>query len=294
MVVHIRATSVMLASTPDGLGELCTDDEMHLTLQARGRETQQWRYLFADAEQQGIACLPPQRLVLQAGPGRYTVRLVLYDRFPFTYSSRPYYLVGATAVGHNLMTASTTTLSATATTLQATATSTPEPAPIAVAPAVPLVPVATTAPQEPTIAVPAETTVTVPEVRSLPWPLLALLLMQILLAISLFFLLIVRRRSYTRQPARLSGILDVTDCTSGESRTVLLHGFPCGAAIVREPLQVIALNPDAPPLSCFAMLEAGDTGPQLRVDRPEAADMIILRSNEPVRVNEQLELRYRN
>ena len=144
------------------------------------------------------------------------------------------------------------------------------------------------------MAAPADTTVATPEALSLPWPLLALLLVLLLLAITLLVLLIVGHRRAKRQPARLSGILDVTDCASGESRTVLLHGFPFGAAIVREPLQVIALNPDAPPSSFFAILETGAGGPQLRIDHPEAAEPITLPSNEAVRINEQLELRYRN
>ncbi|HWQ13971.1 MAG TPA: hypothetical protein VNL77_14320 [Roseiflexaceae bacterium] len=94
-VVSVAGPTLVLASTPDGLGELCTDDEARVIVRRGGQETVRWAHRFSSPDRRSIACLPPQTIDLPGAPGRFEIRIELEDRYPPTFSTRPYYVIGA-------------------------------------------------------------------------------------------------------------------------------------------------------------------------------------------------------
>lgn len=91
--VTIPAGTLWLAATPDGQGDLCTDDQARLVFLQDGQQVAAWSHQFAHTRQQGVTCLPAQDLTGLVPPGDYTVRVELDDLFPDTSGSQPYYLV---------------------------------------------------------------------------------------------------------------------------------------------------------------------------------------------------------
>jgi hypothetical protein len=95
--IDLPSDSVVVSSSPDGSGVLCTDDEARLTILRERQPVAVWSHRFFSADRREILCLSPQRLRLPTGPGQYQVQIELEDRYPPTYSSRPYYLVADSA-----------------------------------------------------------------------------------------------------------------------------------------------------------------------------------------------------
>ncbi|NJN66287.1 MAG: hypothetical protein HC884_06030 [Chloroflexaceae bacterium] len=96
MTIPLTTTKIWLASSPDGQGAVCTDDQATLTFAMlrddQHRQVHHWSHDFVSADGQQIECLPPQEMMIQVGPGQYRVEMVLEDVRPTTYHSYPYYL----------------------------------------------------------------------------------------------------------------------------------------------------------------------------------------------------------
>lgn len=251
---------VRLASTPDGSGELCTDDEVELRFQRSDSTAQVWQHRFATPDRQGIQCIPAQTIALAAGPGHYTLAISLTDRFADTFSSGSYYLLAepvaeapamiddgqpATSVGRQTSDEQPTS-APTITVSRATATTTTTESAIAS-----LKPTATTPPAR-------------SATRLSPW-LPALSGIGVGLAL-LALALVLRRR---RRPApRLRGIVDLVDRETGETRTLLLHHYPHGVGIVRRPLDLVPLGKVGGGPVALATIIPGATGPLLEYQDP--------------------------
>lgn len=269
---------VVLAGTPDGNGELCTDDEAELRLEHVDGALQVWRHIFADADRRGVACLPPQELALTSGGGRYRITLTLTDRFPDRFSSTAYYLVLPTAKGapptitrqSTAPIPTTTALSTPTTTATSLPTLTPTSTPVALS-----VPIAPVPPIEGT------------GISLEPWlgagiGLVALLGLAVLLV---WF----RTRRHAPLP---QGIVDLYDRTTGESRTLLLYRYPQGAGIVREPLDLV--EPTGLPAAPLALITPTRSGLVLEQRTAEAtAQRTPLHVGETLLVDQVVEVRLR-
>jgi len=291
--LNVPAATVLISSSPDGLGALCTDDEATLIFRQPTAPPQVWTHLFADRSRGVIACIPPQRLTLNGGPGAYEVELMLTDRFSFTYSSRAYFVIADLAPPPAATPAPEVTLTA----------GRPSTAPTAAAPAL----AATQPNPTPTrvlnhqavpeqaatpAATPRATLAPTPSAR-LPEgdgphasPLLARGLLFIAATLAAWLLLRSRRR-----PLRLSGIVDLRDRATGEARTVLLHRFAHGAAVVRAPLDLAA--PGAAPDRRIATLSPSPNGPLLAMTGDEQCPPLLLRDGIELLLAQSVELRYR-
>lgn len=259
---------VRLAGTPDGSGELCTDDEAELRFEHVAGEVQVWRHLFASADRRGITCLPPQDLVLTAGGGSYRITLTLSDRFPDRFSSTAYYLVVAATPGTPPPPATYTPAALPTTTEAAlptpTVTSLPVLTPTLIPTALP------TEPLEP--ASPAGSSGRPME----PWLTAGIGLVALLgLAVPLAWF---RARRHAPLP---QGIIDLYDRSTGESRTLLLYRYPQGAGIVREPLDLV--EPTGIQATPLALITPTRTGIVLE---QRAADATTQRT--PLHVGETL------
>ncbi|MFN8478389.1 MAG: hypothetical protein U0074_11295, partial [Kouleothrix sp.] len=101
--VALPGGMLWLASTPDGNGELCSDDQVTVRVQGAQQTVWQWEHVFASADRQAITCVAPQPVLVPSADS-YTITITLADLFPDTYSSQPYYLAfretleGASAV----------------------------------------------------------------------------------------------------------------------------------------------------------------------------------------------------
>lgn len=101
LAITLNSAQVRLASTPDGMGAICTDDQATLTLTSATGATRLWMYQFASPDRRAIVCRPPQTLALPAGAGTYTATITLEDLYPDTYGTRAYYLVADRAGAAN-------------------------------------------------------------------------------------------------------------------------------------------------------------------------------------------------
>ena len=242
LTTNVKATmpaTVVLASSPDGAGALCTDDQATLTFSKSGRR-QVWTHLFASADRRGITCLPPQTLQLAAGAGEYEIAVTLEDRFAPTYRSRSYYYlvfaVDATVDEHAPPTRVAATVAPTR--VAATASQTVAPSPTAPVSAIPTtVPLATTAQRRDEESKGRAASLPPWGNATTPYFLVAVVALVALAA----FALLRRRRPQTK---RMGGIVDLFDRETGEGCTLLLHRFPTGVGIARFPLQATALLPD--------------------------------------------------
>ncbi|WP_129628490.1 hypothetical protein [Candidatus Oscillochloris fontis] len=213
---------VRIASSPDGTGMLCTDDEVRLHFQPAQGALQMWQHLFADPEGHTIRCLPPQEIDLAAGAGRYTVTITLTDQFADTFSSSSYYLIPL----YPPPTPSPT---------RSVASSQHSPTPTATI----LLPRST--PNQNTESGGSDLT------RSLWW--------WVPVATLVFLILILRLRPQRITPPRFQGIIDLRDRETGEHRTILLHNYPAGVAITRQPLDCTPLrSPRSPPAASTCIL----------------------------------------
>lgn len=296
------SAEVLLSSSPDGRGELCTDDEATLSFRLKEGAPQIWSHVFIAGDGQRISCLPPQRLTLAGGPGLYTVEITLSDRIAFTYSSRPYLLIVPDGAAVTRMTPpSSANPGAAEAPTEGEPGVKPSPAgsPVPARPQPPMLsPTRTTtlptssapATVSPLSATPGPTAPAPPPASLAPWwPALAIAVG----ALAALTFVAIRHR-YPARPARLtlSGIVDLLDRATGERRTVLLHHFPGGAALVRAPLGLAPLEPAPAAGRRVAALEPGQYGPVLRLTQGDAAP-VPLRDGETLLIDQIVEVRYR-
>jgi len=283
----IGASEVLLSSSPDGAGALCTDDQATLSFRQPGAPAQEWSQLFADPAGGTISCTPPQRLRLEAGPGRYVIEVTLSDRFPFTFSSRPYFLIvpgaqdePAALDGAPLIATRTTPP------LPPTGTATVPALPAGMSTAAP----ALATPTQVVVAANAPAFVP-PRPAGRGWLGPTLLAILAASAVAIVIAALGRRQpAARRQPLR--GIVDLFDRRTGERRTALLQGFPNGAALVCAPLGLVAADVDVGE-RVIARIVPGPGGPQLRAPGPAPAEPTALREGETVLIDRAVELRYR-
>lgn len=209
--------TLWLASTPDGRGELCSDDRATVSVQDTQQIVWRWSHVFASADRQGITCVEPQAVPIPSA-GTYTVTITLEDLFSDTYSSRPYVLVFAGS-GESAP--------------AATALPQPQamPAPTHAAP----VPTNAPATAIPSPAPPARATVS--ERKEQPQPISMIWLGGAALALVLVLLLARRIRRRNAAP-HAQAILDLFDQETREARTLAL---PAGTALIaRHPLRIVS------------------------------------------------------
>jgi hypothetical protein len=283
--LQLESAVLLISSSPDGAGDLCTDDQATLIFRPQRGAPQVWSWLFADARRQQITCAPAQRLTLAAGPGEYVVEIILTDRFPSTYSSRPYFLVAparlTTAPAPPAPTPPTT---GAVPTTSAVASPTPPPS------ATPTLARATPAPAVAPVALVAP-----PPELARPvavWPPAAALIGAALLALLLALLLL--RRATARPAPVLSGIVDLRDQATGEACTALLYRFTTGAAIVRGPLGLAPPDDPATRARQIALISPGPTGPLLQTTDVPLPEPVQLREGAHLLIAHSVELRYRS
>jgi hypothetical protein len=246
--VHWPAETLWLASTPDGQGDLCTDDRATITIVQNGQQVGQWSHQFAPAAQQGITCLPAQNLTDLVPPGDYLVTIALDDLFPDTYGSQPYYLVMEEMLDDA---ASVAAPSATMLPHTPTPTSSPTAAPGGTATTVPvptITPSATAAPASGS----AGTVLAGPS-----WLLPTLMGGGLLLGLAGIILLARRPAPHRTATTLASGIVYLYDQEIRQAHTAVVHGQRL--ALYRHPLRLVP-EPDAglePPLAHLSVTEQG-------------------------------------
>lgn len=254
LTIPLTTTHIWLASSPDGQGAVCSDDQVTVSLISLNggyHQVYHWVHDFISADGQGIECLTPQETAIQLEPGQYRVEIVLEDLRPTTYGSRPYYL-GVVPMEPPLP----------------AATSTPTPPPPvhdqqAMLPTVASpVPVAT-----PTTALSGDAPI-IEKPREGVWPdgaaspvlLAAAGGVAALTAVGTAMALVARRRR-APVPTQMTGMLDILDHDTLESCTALLSTYPQGVMITRHPLQVSAQRAIAAQGEVIATIVPGAQGP---------------------------------
>ena len=278
-------STVVLASSPDGTGALCTDDQATITF-SRAGQRQVWAHLFARADRQGITCLPPQAVQLPVGAGEYAIAITLEDRFAPTYHSRPYYLVftGETVADEH---APPTRVAAAVapTRVATTAFQTAAPSPTAFASVIPTTAPLTTTTQRPDDEGKGRAASPPPQRYATASYLLAAVVALVALAA---FVLLRQRRPQTQ---RMGGIVDLFDRETGEGCTLLLHRFPTGAGIARYPLQAITWQSGDTTQRLVAAIVPGATQPLLREGGNDVG--VALTAGERLLVAGAVEVEYR-
>lgn len=249
-----------LASTPDGRGELCSDDQATISFQAGTREVYRWSQRFTSADRQAITCIAPQPIVLPAVAASYSVTIVLEDLYPDTYGSRAYYLViDPPAPGAGGAADAPTP----ARPAVPTPTATPRAEPAVVATRPPAGPAGRPMRTEPLIGLAA---ITLALLAGGAW-------------------LITRGRRRGRASLRWAGIIDLFDTTTREARTITLQGNAPALAITRHPLRAAPADGRAGTIALLRLtaqgpvIEAGQAPIALRHDQRYqlAGGMVVLR-----------------
>ncbi|NTV64623.1 MAG: hypothetical protein HGA65_13980 [Oscillochloris sp.] len=273
---------VRLASTPDGAGELCTDDEVAIRFTTTGGTAQVWQHRFTTPDHQGIQCIPAQEIALAGGPGRYTLAITLTDRFADTFSSGSYYLLADPVTGG--VAAQPTNDSRPTTTDQH-----PTMTPMAISPTATRIP-PTATPTRTNLAAAGSPSSPTPTTAPARWPMLLGIGGGGLALLALALMLLRRKR-----PApRLRGIIDLADRETGETRTLLLHVYPHGVCIVRQPLDLVPLDKAGSGSPAVATIMPSAAGPVLAYQHPtEGAQRTPLRGGDQLLVQRALELRFR-
>jgi hypothetical protein len=260
LVATVPTDGVWLASSSDGQGMLCTDDQATLRFTARDRPALIWSHRFTSADRRSIACIAPLRLTLPAAGEEYQIEVILEDLQPDTYSSRPYYLVFTTGTIERAASAQ----------LPATPHPTAALAPTALSTAamVATLPPAPTAP--PTAAAPTAAMLPIapPNVPDAAGHMLAGGGLRIVLLVGVVVFLIMaaiairgRRVRYgaASQPS-LAGIVYLFDQETCEARTEILPDDVRRLHIRRQPLGLAALPSDAPGGASIAQIWSTDNG----------------------------------
>jgi hypothetical protein len=268
---------VWLAASPDGQGELCTDDQATITFARPGQPNQTWSHRFTTADRRGIACISPQQLVL-AGAGNYTITVVLEDLYPDTFGSRPYFLIVPSTIA--AMTATTSvagdgyapvvipTRPASTAPPRSTPSEAPPtaiPSPRAFRPEPPLVPTPGVPPPTVSAADPTGTPTSpwsVPRIVAVPGT--------VLLGCALALMLLRRRsRRWIPPAATLTGILDLFDRETREARTIILQGS-ASVEVHRRPLALLTSPVPDQRGMCIARIWPTVQGPMLQAVTADA------------------------
>ncbi len=271
--IELPRGEAILASTPDGAGALCTDDEAIVSARGPDGASLSWAHLFADGERRVIRCIGPQPLQIERA-GRYTLTITLTDRLAHTFSSRPYYLVWRSEGAMSVM-------------------------------AITVVPTVTSVPKRPTSAAPAPTrpptpsstpmpAATQPPATLEPEPASAagVWFGRATVALAVLAVLVLLWQSRRARPV-LRGIIDLADRETGEARTLLLRRYPRGLAIARRPLEPLTLpaDPNRPPA---VEILPGPRGPELHyLTAGQTESRVALHDGVALLIDSALELRYR-
>ena len=277
VVITTTAVQAMLASTADGRGTLCTDDQATLMIQASTGQIITWTRRYTSTDRQRIVCQDPQRIQLPGRAGAYTVTITLEDVFAPKYGSQPYFMIldelptAPSAITHAIATAPTLAL----------------PASLHAATTVPL----------PTLSLPLVTAETVlypsPNVDIVTGQA-SIWVIGLSSATLAVVLLLLHTRRQRRQAPRLHGIVDLIDEETGEARTLLLSSYARGAVIVRQPLDVIPWPLPDSTHTALAVIIPKKHGPMLTpwaVD--QSATSVLLQPGDRVQLEQKVELCYR-
>lgn len=259
LAVELPRAQVWLASTADGQGELCTDDQATITIAQPDRPAQRWSHQFASPDRRGIVCIPPLRLLLSQA-GAYSVTVVLEDLYPDTYGSRPYYLVFERAA----QVAGPSAIGAAGTAQPTPARPTIAGARTPIQPAVGIHPPGASAfPTTPALDGPADRAAGIS--AGIDWLGPALLGSLALLLAGAGGLLWRRRRRRAR-PAGLSGVVYLFDQETREARAVTLLGMGAPLAIRRHPLDALPSAALGQASGAIARIALVDGRPALQSD----------------------------
>lgn len=272
-----------LASSPDGTGPLCTDDQAHLAFQLGDQEIMRWSHRFSSPNRRMVDCVPPQPLDIPVA-GDYDITVVLEDLYPDTSSSRPYYLIAAVETAPDVAnqaadtphpTVAAPTLapgspSSRSTTIQGL------PAGVTTKPATTATP---PAPAATAVRVSSGSAPATSAAPSLPLaPVIAVVVGGLLLGgVAAGLAWRRRRRSRSKLPA-LEGIIYLVDQETHGAQTIFLQQIPHGGTICRRPLGVGALSPADTSGDRIARIEPGPSGPiliELRADAGSAEPVAL-------------------
>ena len=321
VIVTFDGAEVWLASTPDGRGEIVTDDRVKLLVIHPDGSQATWQHDFRSADQSRIVPLPATELKELFEVGQNRVKITLTDVRSFTYSSSAYYLVIQSSEGRvdapiRPTITMTATMTATPTEIAPTMTATPimTATPTELAHDAPTPTPTTTPLNKPTIkgrtavaptitatAALSGTTVTTPnafratvnEPTKSPnqWPTW-LILIVIVIVVGLWCLLRRRQLKEALPQTRLMGWLEGMDCQTGDVLPLVnLSVYPKGAAIVANPLRVIGLGAEIEEIEeqVIAELQPTPSGvPELVIEADKKGLMA-----EEVQIG-TLQLEYRN
>jgi hypothetical protein len=242
--VKLPGGTIELASSVDGQGALCTDDQATLIFAADGQEVGRWSHRFSTDDRRAIVCIPPQRQFQALAEGTYEITVELEDLYPDTYSSTAYYLIiGADDSDPP----------------DAAETATPSPQPVipsaAAGPAQIVAPTrghpfptATPAgvgigrdpsPAIPSTPVPAASDTQRVEGGVPRWSPLGLALIAITLLLGVLALARIRRRRSTDHAPALDGVLYLFDRDTREAHTAMLPGDTRRIEVRWRPLKVV-------------------------------------------------------
>lgn len=290
-MITLESAQVRLASTPDGIGPLCTDDRATLTLTAATGAAQRWTYDFASPDRRAIICRPPQVLALPVGAGVYTATLTLEDLYPDTYGTRAYYLVVDAA---DVLVA--------AQDRQPAASRLADPVPVPTQAARPTPPLIATPAVAPAAASPVPSVGPVAARRADPGGIGALIsdtrvLVALGAAIALAILALLRWRMLRRRlPVdQLRGVLYLFEPATREARTIALPGGATGVAICRQPLRAVPISDTGGAGAAIAQIQATARGPVLREgDAPTVQPILLERDRPYALAGGTVTLRYRD
>lgn len=280
VVITATASSVLLASSADGQGLLCTDDQATLQIQASTGETVTWSHSYASPNRQRIVCQEPQIIGLPHSAGSYTFTMTLEDIYAPKYGSASYILIfeqsaqtmpAPAQVAKPLPLVKPTTHATAAPTPSVTQARPPELGRLSVQ-------VATTQPKS------ASERLVIPHWRIASIALCGLAVLLVVLARG-------RRRTHT---PHLYGIADITDQETGERRTFLLGMYAQGAAILRHPLDLIAWPAHEAARAPVATIVPAKQGPVLMpYHAGNAEEAMQLRAGEYLSIDHRLKVRFR-
>lgn len=238
-----------LASTPDGRGDLCTDDQATIVVARGAHELWRWSHRFVSADRLAIECIGTQTIMLPPAAASYSATIVLEDVYPDTYGTRAYYLVPDPPAP------------------TAEAAATPSPAPL-VAPTQPA-PIQPTAPPLATLATPVPDTPLGP--RPARWPAIGLAAGFLAGLIGLIWLLR-RAPAVSRQRAR--AIIELFDQETREARTIAVTEET--TLIARRPLRAAPATALAAEAT-IASIQLSAVGALLRVSTalPNQAPIVL-------------------
>jgi hypothetical protein len=298
MLVNLPGGAIRLASSPDGQGALCTDDQATLSFTAGGQVVRRWSHRFSADNRRTIACLPPQRLDPPLATGAYEITIELEDLDPDTYGSTAYYLIVAT-------TAPTPQAASEAPEITRAVSPTRLPDRAQTSPPATTQPLATpTQPRPSTVqdissfsegTVAPASGVSAPPSTAPRWSLLgpalaAGALTFVLLALALMR---ARRRTDAELAQMLSGVLYLFDRETREARTVIFSENARAIEVRRQPLAVVALPSQEQRGIAIAQLLSTPEGPALR-DLAGADDTLLTLQHDSAHVIAGVvELRYR-